>query len=218
MDCEYAQKLISLYLAGDLPGDDLALLVQHVSTCEKCRGAFEEAKRYESALKGMLKQSISKLRSPKSRVLRRIESEPGPRRRGKRLLNWFLFILLVAVLCFLIVVAYISYEKVKQENLEKSQKAGAQLELLMQALRVYRADYGTFPVGSNPEMVGALQGTRKGRDMPYFAFSSEDLSDGLLVDPWSRPYIYRSTGETALLYSTGPDGRDDGGLGDDLRP
>ena len=103
MDCERIQRLISLYLAGDIAGDDLEALMAHLSSCVKCRAAFEEAKRYEAALKGVFRESIAKSRSPKSRVLRKIEAQGPHGRRGKSLANWFIFIVLMAALCFLIV-------------------------------------------------------------------------------------------------------------------
>ena len=217
MDCNRAQKLISLYLAGDLSGEDLVALMEHLGACPKCRGAFEEAKRFEAALKGVFKETISKSRSPKSRVLRRIKDEGTRRRPGKSLVNWFIFFLLMAALSFLIIVAYISYEKLKQENIEKSLAAKRQLAPIIQALREYRADHGTYPSGSNADMVKALQSIGAG-DRPYRKFQPSELSEGLLIDPWRKPYVYRSTGETSLIYSTGPNRVDDSGLGDDIRP
>ncbi len=217
MDCNRVQKLISLYLAGDLSGEDLEALMAHLASCPKCRAAFEEAKRYEAALKGVFKETVSKSRSPKSRVLRRIKDE-GPRRRpGKSLTNWFIFILFMAALCFLIIVAYVSYEKFKLENIEKSLAARQQLIPVLRALREYHGDCGAYPVGGNIDMVRALQSKSEGQQ-PYYTFRLEDLSEGRFIDPWRQPYIYRSTGEAALLYSTGPNRRDDSGLPDDIRP
>ena len=190
----------------------------HLASCPDCRAAFEEAKRYEAALEGVFRETVSKSRSPKSRVLRKIEAQ-GPRgRRGKSLANWFMFIVLMAALCFLIVVAYISYEKVKQDNIRKTLAATAELKLILEALGRYRADHGAFPDGSAGAMVRALQSSREGQDAPYFKFPPERLMDGMLADPWGSPYLYISSGDTILLYSAGPNRIDENGLGDDVRP
>lgn len=218
MDCERIQRLISLYLAGDIAGDDLETLMAHLSSCAKCRAAFEEAKRYEAALKGVFRESIAKSRSPKSRVLRKIEAEGLHGRRGKSLANWFIFFVLMAALCFLIVIAYVSYEKVKQENIRKAQSTRAELALMRQALDTYRADHDFYPLGGNADMVLALQSLSEGQGEPYYRFARGALSEGKAVDSWEEAYLYRSTGDTFLLYSAGPNRRDDDGLGDDIRP
>ncbi len=37
------------------------------------------------------------------------------------------------------------------------------------------------------------------------------------VDPWGHPYRFRKAEGVVSIYSTGPDGKDDGGKGDDIR-
>jgi hypothetical protein len=88
----------------------------------------------------------------------------------------------------------------------------------MDALEEYRADHGAYPTGSNANMVKALKGSKKGKNVPYYTFSPKILAEGRLKDPWDQPCVYRSTGEAALLYSTGPNRTDDNGLRDDIRP
>jgi uncharacterized protein CbrC (UPF0167 family) len=218
VDCESTQKLISLYLAGDLPNDKLEEFMAHIASCSECRAAFAEAKRYEATLKGAFKESVSKSRSPKSRVLRKIKDQGPRRRRGKSLTNWFVFILLTAALCLLIIVAYVSYTVYTRENIRKSLDTKRELALVMESLRDYHADHGSYPASSNKQLVKALKTKRKNGNAPYYSFRPETISEGIFVDSWKRPLIYRSTGETALLYSTGSNGIDDGGLGDDIRP
>jgi type II secretory pathway pseudopilin PulG len=218
VDCERAQKLISLYLAGDIGTEDLEALMAHLASCEKCKAAFEEAKRYEAVLKGVFAETISKKRSPKSRVLRKLAEEGRPRRGPASFRNWTIFIVLMAVLCFLIVVAYVSYEKYRLDAIEKSNAARAQLAQLQAALDLYRADYGAYPLGGNESIVKELLSNRKDGNTPYFVFRPSEILEGRVVDPWKEPYVYKSTGETALLYSKGPNHRDDDGVVDDIRP
>jgi type II secretory pathway pseudopilin PulG len=218
VDCNKAQQLISLYLAGDIGREDLEALTGHMAACEKCRAAFNEAKRYEAALKGVFQETVSKARSPKSRVLRKIKEQGERKPRGKSLANWFVFIVLMAVLAFLLVIAYVSYERIRQDNHNKSMAARARLQLVMRALNTYRTDCGSYPPGPNSRMVKALRTSSKEPDKPYFAFRRDELVKGKFVDPWGSPYIYKSTGETALIYSAGPNRRDDDGVPDDIRP
>ncbi len=217
MECKKAQELISLYLAGDIGREDLEALTAHMAACEKCRAAFNEAKRLEAALKGVFQESISRARSPKSRVLRKIMEQGERKPRGKSLANWFVFIVLMAVLAFLLVIAYVSYERIRQDNLNKSRAARARLQLITKALNAYRTDCGSYPPGPNSAMVKALRSDSR-ENKPYFAFRRDEIVKGEFVDPWGVPYIYRSTGETALVYSAGPNRNDDDGLPDDIRP
>jgi len=218
VECEKAQTLISLYLAGDIGKDDLQALTEHMAACEKCRAAFTEAKQFEAALKGVFRETVSKSRSPKSRVLRKIIEQGKRRPRGKSLANWFMFIGLMMALAFLIVIAYVTYEKLRQDNLNKSLAARARLQLVVKALNQYRSDHGSYPPGPNGSMVKALESGRKGENAPYFKLGPAETVEGEFVDPWGRPYVYKSSGETALIYSAGPDGYDNDGLEDDVRP
>jgi len=218
VDCERAQKLISLYLAGDLAGKDLEALMVHLAECDKCRSAFEEAKRYEAALKSMFQESVSKSRSPKSRVLRKIDSEGGRKLPGKSLVNWFVFIFLMAALCLLIVIAYVSYEKIKQENIEKVNRTRAQLSVIAGAINVYKSDYGEYPPAGNSSMLKALRSRKINEESEYLELDGLTTNSGVILDPWDSPYVYISSGETALLYSAGPNKVDDEGIGDDIRP
>ncbi|HEY1077376.1 MAG TPA: hypothetical protein VGE51_11860 [Fontimonas sp.] len=40
----------------------------------------------------------------------------------------------------------------------------------------------------------------------------------LPTDPWDRPFVYRRSAESIVFYSTGPNGIDDDGRGDDFAP
>ena len=89
------------------------------------------------------------------------------------------------------------------------------VHVLEQCAKEYELDYGRFPP---PEAGGvALLGDK------YFIFNPDKLdSQGQILDPWSRPLIYRvrlkpGAGlNEVLIYSTGPNGVDEGGLGDDI--
>ncbi len=58
---------------------------------------------------------------------------------------------------------------------------------LRAALEMYYSDWGTYPYGANADMVLCLGGG-------YFAFSSESVQDGLIIDANGIPYIYKYPG------------------------
>lgn len=85
------------------------------------------------------------------------------------------------------------------------------------ALRIYaffdRA--GTFPPSGNAEMVQAL------RTLDHNVFQRDEVNDaGRVIDPWGRPYVYKSPGDLYSddfdLYSLGPCGEDQGGAGNNI--
>jgi len=95
------------------------------------------------------------------------------------------------------------------------------LEVLEQALVLYRSDHGVFPP---PEDGGlALLSTTVDKRLGcYFRLSKVHRDDaGRIVDYWKRPLIYRIHNERPNrqrleLYSVGPNGKDEGGQGDDI--
>ena len=207
------RELVGRYLAGDLSGEELDSLERHLASCGACREVFGEARRYEAALRRAFADTVSKSRSPRSRVLRKIEAQEPPRRPGKTLVNWFAFLLAAGAMGILVAAAYISYEKIRQDNLRKSARAKSQLAELARALQEYHARHGTYPLGANARMTQAL--------LP--AIGKSDLfryrpADSVLTDPWGTPFVYRSDGNSFSLHSAGPDRRDDGGGSDDLPP
>jgi len=85
------------------------------------------------------------------------------------------------------------------------------------ALKIY-AYYdraGTFPPSGNAALVKSLRKTDSN------LFRRDELNESQeLIDPWGRPYGYRSPGvwypDDFDLYSLGPCGRDEGGGGDNI--
>lgn len=93
----------------------------------------------------------------------------------------------------------------------KSKAARIQLETLSQSLTFYQLDLGRFP--TNEEGLKALwQAPAEGEAWagPYIRRERQ------LIDPWGRPFVYRSPGESQDydLLSLGADGKE-GGKGDD---
>ncbi len=99
---------------------------------------------------------------------------------------------------------------IRQEEKAKVKAARAQVELLGTALDTFRLDAGRYP--TTQEGLVALRrkpGGLTGWDGPY-------LKKKVPLDPWRKPYIYRSPGQNGPydLISHGADGSP-GGEGDD---
>jgi general secretion pathway protein G len=82
------------------------------------------------------------------------------------------------------------------------------------ALDAYRFDMSAYPT-TDEGLAALFQPASKGKEDsrykgPYMQGNFEELKD-----PWEKPYEYRSPGEINEdgydLWSTGPDGKDDGG-------
>lgn len=83
-------------------------------------------------------------------------------------------------------------------------------------LKRYRIVNNTYPEDGNRNLVFALH-------LDYITFQSQEIGDGLLLDLWGHPYIYRryDPGDnlrwhTYVIYSVGPNGIDEDGNGDDI--
>lgn len=87
------------------------------------------------------------------------------------------------------------------------------LDILKKGLRDYRDERGNYPDSGVANLAREL-GPR-GSDSVKLTAGQTD-KEGRILDGWGRPLIYRRTDEGFRLYSTGPDGRDDGGSRDDV--
>lgn len=98
------------------------------------------------------------------------------------------------------------------------------VEGLIHAVQAHDDHLGTYPPSGNRGLVEALS-RKKPDGAPYFAFALD--AEGRVIDPWGRPLLYVNNVdgsapagwprfEPYAVYSTGPDGRDDQGKGDDV--
>ena len=118
--------------------------------------------------------------------------------------------LLVVMVIIGLLAALVAPRFIRQEEKAKVKAARAQIELLGTALDTLRLDSGRYP--TTQEGLDALRrkpGGLTGWDGPY-------LKKEVPVDPWRKPYMYRSPGQNGPydLISYGADGTP-GGEGDD---
>lgn len=96
---------------------------------------------------------------------------------------------------------------------QKVKETIAEIEL---GLKRYKMVNGKYPEDDNRNLVSALC-------PDYINFQSEDIKEGLLIDPWGYPYVYQRYDpydylrwHTYVIYSVGPNGGDENGNGDDI--
>ena len=163
-------------------------------------------------------------------VLERVKDTIGKedaeeRRRVRRRLQRVLFYVVnVAAVC-LLVTAYVGTAMAHQLMVLNARRMQADTEAkaLATALVAWAADHpGEALPHDLPALVNALHGRRSGRETTYFRFDPERLRDRVLTDPFlhgkapPEAYRYVPRRDRAHVYSVGPDGRDDGGAGDDI--
>jgi general secretion pathway protein G len=119
--------------------------------------------------------------------------------------------LLVVLVILGLIVGFAAPQVMNYLGGAKTDTARVQVERLSAILDLYRLDVGSYPDES--EGLDALLDAPAGVENwngPYLKKADA------IIDPWGRPYIYRSPGEHGDydLYSLGDDGQE-GGEGED---
>ena len=110
--------------------------------------------------------------------------------------------LLVVMVIIGLLAALVAPRFVRQEEKAKVKAAKAQIELLNTALDTLRLDVGRYPTSEEGlEALRRQPGGLQRWDGPY-------LKKEVPLDPWGKPYIYKSPGDHGPydLFSYGADG------------
>ena len=148
----------------------------------------------------------------------------GPRRTGSSGFTLVELLVVIAILGILISLVTAGAQAARRRGAVT--KAKTTIAALDTAIAMYQSDMGAYPPTGNAALVDALQNDQHNVNWggPYMEFKQDETKDGMLVDPWGRPYEYVSVNggspehrtRSYDLFSLGPNGQPDGGAGDDL--
>jgi general secretion pathway protein G len=121
-----------------------------------------------------------------------------PRRRGFTLLELLVVMVIIGLLA-----AYVGPKYFAQIGKSEVKITRAQIDALEKALDAYRLDVGRYP--STEQGLAALE-TKPANEAKW---AGPYLKKAVPLDPWGKPYQYRSPGEKGEfdLFSFGKDGQ-----------
>ncbi len=121
---------------------------------------------------------------------------------ARKMQGFTLLELLVVMVIIGLLAGYVGPKYFEQVGKSETKTAWAQIDALGKALDQYRIDNGHYPTTEQ----GLIALVQKPNDEPKWA--GPYLQKNLPVDPWRRPYLYKSPGENGEydLYSLGKDG------------
>jgi general secretion pathway protein E len=191
--------------------DDLRDLVTGAPNLNAIRGLAQEQGMHSLREDGM--RQVRRGVTTPDEVFRVVQAEPSYARSTSR--GFTLVEILVVITVVSILASLVTPMVFRNVSDAKTTAARAQIEILSLALDAFRIDFDRYPVST--EGLSILRTTPEGPEAarwrgPY-------LRREIPLDPWGRPYIYKSPGdvnpESYDLLSLGRDGRE-GGEGEDM--
>ena len=113
--------------------------------------------------------------------------------------------LLVTLLVFTVAVSYYSVAKgwtLRRDS--KTVKFHADCSSLILGLQQYKEFYGSYPEGSNVEIMKSLLGQKDKKVLILAARSSELNDKGEITDPWGTPLLFYFAHNEVMIRSAGP--------------
>lgn len=203
-----------------------AHLAQGCSSCEHLLESHlsddsDEARALDDTVRPAVEDAAARMAEGRAAVLARVEEElrrdraAQARRVRRRHLRALFYLTNVAALVLLLV-AYVGTVVVVRLQRRGAQRVATETELqaLVRALTRYVKDHDRLPADARALVVEL--GTTSPSGAPYYRIDAARTTDGELLDDFGRPYRYVPGRDRALVYSTGPDGQDAQGHGDDL--
>ena len=170
-----------------------------------------------------MRSAAAELADGQALVLERIRQKVRDEERAqgrllrRRHLRALFYVTMVAgtLMLFVAYAGTVGAARIQRRAAQRTETA-TELRALASALSRWSQEHGErLPA----DLAGLLEAVASGRDpegRPYYPLQSSRRGPAEYRDGFGHPYRYRSEPGRALLWSVGPDGRDDDGAGDDL--
>lgn len=224
--CPY-ENLLEQQVLGELEGEDEARLDEHTSKCSHCRAMFSDLQDLQVLFDSQVAEAEQEFRPGRPDLLARINKEIRntdelvTTRKLRRLNSRFILYTTQLVAVVMIVLTYVAsmVSVMTLKRREQVRFTENEIRALIAVTKTYQKVNQGLPPTGNAALVERLSQPIKRLPTelrPYFPFDKARLNQGLFVDTWKRPYVYNVGEKGFVIYSLGPNGKDDGGKGDDI--
>lgn len=219
--CPFAE-ILERRVLGDSSEEEDAKLIEHVEQgCPTCAPRFQEDRHLTGLIEGALEPVALEVEARRAIVLSKISdaiARDEEARRTRRLRRMSVNTVLLVTIVSAVVVLSVEYLMMVAvwKRVARAQRVAAEAEenAIVVAMERYRRERGELP--SEKGWLASLSGPRRDKAGPYYSPDPRRVKNGEFLDPWGRPYVYQRTNDGARVISVGPNGRDEGGAGDDV--
>ncbi len=207
--CKTAQQLLKRILSGEATAAERNRFTSHLEACKRCRKHFGKTIDLAHKLKYALYYTTQEIKPTGSLPLNeRTMPHPSLQNRYRAILDLVILSILGIGFMLLISLILVTYRQLRNEyQMIKRFQANQDVVILSHCSNKIAGEDAAMPLQEIKHRLGSR----------YEALLHRQAEPGsAFIDPWNSPYLFSKQDGGVVVYSSGPNKKDEGGSGDDI--